>query len=102
MGFDHLQIEERSRVLHQAIAEILQNDPALLNVAKENLKRWKHQEGARIYWTEWEKILEGHLEEIIAFLGSSEERARWLRQSSPFCGILSPQERWKIYESFSA
>jgi hypothetical protein len=32
---------------------------------------------------------------------SPSEKARRLRQSSPFCGILTPRERWKIYESFA-
>jgi len=102
MGLTHAQIEERSIVLHRVIAQRISDNPALLDVARANLRRWIGQQGERLYWTEWEKILEDTMEEILAFMVSPTERARRLRQSSPFCGILTPRERWKIYESFAA
>ena len=102
MGLTHEQIEERSIVLHWAVAQRIRDDPAVLEVARHNLRRWIGQQGERFYWTEWEKILEDSMEEILAFMVSPTERARRLRQSSPFSGILTPQERWKIYESFAA
>jgi hypothetical protein len=102
MMLTHAQIEERSILLHRIIAQRVSENPALLEVARANLRRWVGQDGERLYWTEWEKILEGPLESILAFLVSPKETARRLRQSSPFCGILSPRERWKIYESFTA
>ncbi len=101
MGLDHWQIEERSLALHREIAQRLRENPALLEIARGNLNRWIQSQGDRLYWTEWKKILNSPLNEIFAFLVSPEDKARWLRQSSPFCGILTPQERWKIYESFS-
>lgn len=102
MGLNHFQIEERSLALHRAIARRLKENPALLEVALKNLERWIQDGGMRSYWTEWKTILNGPLEEILSFLVSGGEKAKWLRQSSPFCGILLPQERWKIYESFTA
>jgi hypothetical protein len=33
-------------------------------------------------------------------LDESDEGQR-LRQSDPFCGILTPEERWKIYREYS-
>jgi hypothetical protein len=101
MGLDHQQIEERSLVLHRAIAERIKGNPELLGTAQGNLNQWIQNQGDRLYWTEWKNILNQPLEEILSFLVSTEEKARWLRQSSPFCGILTPRERWKIYESFS-
>ena len=98
----HAQIEERSILLHRAIAQRVSENPALLEVARANLRRWIGQQGERLYWTEWEKILEDPMEELLAFMVSPSERARRLRQSSPFSGILTPRERWKIYESFAA
>jgi hypothetical protein len=102
MGLTHTQIEERSIVLHRVIAERVSENPALLEVARTNLRRWVGRDGERLYWTEWEKILNSPLEDILALMVSPSEKARWLRQSSPFCGILTPRERWKIYESFAA
>jgi hypothetical protein len=47
---------------------------------------------------EWQKILsERDWEEILRLLLDDTEKSRRLRQSDPFCGILTPQERWKIY-----
>ena len=102
MELTHARIEERSIVLHRAIAQRVTENPALLDVARANLRRWVSQDGERLYWTEWENILKGPLEDVLAFMVSPSEKARRLRQSSPFCGILTPRERWKIYESFAA
>ncbi|MEW6184650.1 MAG: hypothetical protein AB1585_02795 [Thermodesulfobacteriota bacterium] len=99
---NHFQIEERSLALHQAVASKIRRNPALLNTAKQNLERWISDQGNTHYWSEWRTIFEQSLEEVLDFLVSREEKAVWLRQSSPFCGILTPLERWKIYESFTA
>jgi len=101
MGLTHAQIEERSIVLHRVIAQRVSGNPTLLEVARTNLRRWAAQDGGRPYWTEWENILKSPLEDILAFMVSPSEKARRLRQSSPFCGILTPRERWNIYESFA-
>ncbi|HEX7192950.1 MAG TPA: hypothetical protein VF381_15380 [Thermoanaerobaculia bacterium] len=46
---------------------------------------------------EWLRILDRPWEEIREILLSESEDSRRLRQSDPFCGILTPQERWQIY-----
>jgi hypothetical protein len=102
MGINHFQIDERSLALHRAVARQIRKNPALLEVARKNLERWIQDGGMRSYWSEWKIILYSPLDEILSFLISNDERAKRLRQSSPFCGILTPQERWKIYESFTA
>jgi hypothetical protein len=102
MGLNHFQIEERSLALHRAVARRIRENPALLDIARENLERWISKQGVTRFWCEWKKILNNSPEAIVDFLVSPEEKAIWLRQSSPFCGILTPQERWKIYESFTA
>jgi hypothetical protein len=102
MMLTHAQIEERSILLHRVIAHRVSENPAFLEVARANLRRWVGRDGERLYWTEWEKLLKGPLDDILAFMVSPSEKARRLRQSSPFCGILTSRERWKIYESFTA
>ena len=101
MYSDHMRIEERSIALHREIARRLHIKPELLGVARNNLERWIQRDGVIPGWTEWKKILEKSEEDLLAFLFSRDEKARQLRQSSPFCGILTPRERWKIYEAFS-
>jgi len=98
----HQRIEERSIALHKRISELLEKDPQLLNVARQNLQKGVEVHGDLSVFQEWREILDRPLGEIKAILVSPSEKARWLRQSSPFAGILEPRERWKIYEAFSA
>jgi len=97
---NHTIIDRRSLMMHRIIAERLRANPALLETAKSNLKRWNCPE--RTWWREWSAILERHtLPEIAAILERDDEEGRRLRQSSPFAGVLSPQEVWKLKREFS-
>jgi hypothetical protein len=52
---------------------------------------------------EWQEILENWpLEKVLGLLTSFDEEARRLRQSSPFCGILSQEERLAIFKEYEA
>ncbi|MBN2059985.1 MAG: hypothetical protein JW882_06160 [Deltaproteobacteria bacterium] len=101
MWSDHKRIEERSIALHREIARRIYSTPALIRIAKRNIESWAERNGETPIFNEWREILDRPLDEIIEVLVSVNERGRRLRQSSPFCGILTPQERWKIYESFT-
>jgi len=101
MWSDHRRLEERSIALHREIAMRIHANPELLKIAKKNLDRWIKRDGEIPVWFEWQKVLSRPLAQIAALLVSPDERGRYLRQSSPFCGILTPRERWKIYESFT-
>jgi hypothetical protein len=99
---DHSRLDERSLALHHRIAEKVLADLALLDKARDNLRRWQQQEGSpKPALAEWEHILSGRADQIAVFLTERSERATRLRQSSPFAGILSDTERKAIYESFS-
>jgi hypothetical protein len=50
---------------------------------------------------EWAAIIERPWEEIRRILLDESDEGQRLRQSDPFCGILSPKERWAIYREFS-
>jgi hypothetical protein len=101
MRSDHERIDKRSLALHQEIAKRIRKDPDIIRIAKENLHQWIAHSGPKPSWQEWEIILEKSVNEIIEILLSPGEEGRRLRQSSPFCGILEPKERWRIYESFT-
>lgn len=105
---DHQGIEERSIALHRAIVERIRRDPRLMEIARANLYRLEQRflnagETPPGWLLEWKAILQNlSLDELEAVLVSPGEEARRLRQSSPFSGILTPRERWEIYEAFSA
>jgi hypothetical protein len=99
---DHSRVDERSLAMHRLIAAKVQADPALLDKARENVCRWRANEGSpKPALAEWEQILSGPINRVAQFLAERSERATRLRQSSPFAGILTDVERRAIYESYS-
>lgn len=98
----HEQIDQRSLALAQAVVEAIDQDPsrAGLERARSTCKRWMHQSPSPAV-VEWGRILEREWEAIRPLLLDPGEEGRRLRQSSPFCGILSPRERWDIYRRFA-
>ena len=101
----HEWIDQRSLALDQAVAAKLRAEPQLLEVAKANLARWAAQRGGQLprALLEWKQILDTwSLEQILVELTSYAQEARRRRQSSPFCGILSPEERDAIFKRFES
>ena len=97
----HERIDQRSIALHAAISAKLQADPRLLDIARGNIERWWEGAGGSLpYLTEWREILDRPLTEIAVLLVEDTERMRALRQNTPFAGVLTPQERWAIYDEF--
>ncbi len=100
---DHSRLDERSLALHQRVAEKVLDDPALLERARGNVRRWQESNGSLSpALAEWEQILTGSADQVARFLVERSEKATRLRQSSPFTGILTEPERLAIYESHSA
>ena len=99
---NHRLIDERSLAFDRLIAAKLRREPLLVDKARGNLARWLQtcSGGARPALLEWQGLLDSPLDELIAFLESDDERATRLRQSSPFCGILTAQERLAIIRQF--
>ena len=99
---DHHLIDERSLAFSRLIAGKLRANPALVERARGNLDRWllDCSERLRPALLEWQELLAGPLEELLSFLTSTEERAVRLRQSSPFAGFLTPDERFAILREF--
>jgi hypothetical protein len=98
--WSHPWHDQLGLLYHQAIAEKIRLQPGLIDVAKENLSRWFAAEPgvtpsqAR---QEWQQILQrGNLEEIIHRLTDPTEEGHRCRQSTPFAGILTPEERQAI------
>lgn len=101
----HDVVNQCSLALDRAVAERLQANPALLEQARGNLRRWLARNGAapglRRCYEEWLEILDRQpFEKILELLHAEDEEARRLRQNSPFVGILSPAEVWAIKRRF--
>ena len=95
--------DERSIALHKEIAKKLRNNPALWDIPRKNLERWKHlKDGLTPAFEEWERVFHKYTKEQILFLLESDsEESIWLRSSSPFTRILNDDERTMIFETFS-
>ena len=69
--------------------------------ALANIDRWYGTAGStRAYLDEWRRILAQPVELVMAAMVEDSEEMTALRQSTPFSGILTPQERWAVYRQF--
>ncbi|MGQ0805280.1 MAG: helix-turn-helix domain-containing protein [Actinomycetota bacterium] len=95
--------DQRSLALHRAIVTKLAADPeTVLTKARRNLsvmRRANQDGGAEPWFAEWERLLRGPLSAVIEVLVSTNQRARDLRQVTPFAGVLSDEERRAIYQA---
>lgn len=101
---DHRRLDLRSLAMHTLIARKIARAPGLLAVARKNLRRWGERwgEDSPVWLREWQAILEQPWGEVAALITELSPRATRLRQSSPFAGVLTPQERKRIYDAFRA
>ena len=100
----HRLLEARSLAMHAVIAAKIQRDPALLAIPRNNLDRWsaRWKDSAPAWFYEWKEVLKQPWSRIAALITEPSERAARLRKSSPFAGVLSTEERRRIYETFRA
>jgi hypothetical protein len=100
---DHRLIDERGLAFGHAIAARLAEDRSLVDRARANVARWMvtASAGVRPDLAEWSAALDGPVAGVIQLLTSEDERAARLRQSNPFTGVLSPQERLAILKRFT-
>lgn len=94
----HAVAEDVSLELHRAVAERLLEDPAVVDRARERVKGWLRDGSvARPYAEAWQAVLTGPVEAVARFLVDPAEKARQMRQTSPFAGVLDPRTRWSIW-----
>ena len=100
----HGQIDERSLAFDQRTVQKLLADPALVGRGLANIDRWLGtcSPAVRPVLLEWRELLEGPLAQLVDTLLSTDERAIRLRQSSPFAGARTPEERTSILKRFHA
>ena len=96
--------ERRSLVLHEAIAERLVREPALvIDRARKTLStmRTAHRHAEPLL-REWAHLLRSSVTEIVDAILDPRPHARELRHVTPFAGVLTARERARIYARFRA
>jgi len=98
----HFEIDQRSLALARAVAAEIDHDPERrgLQKAQETCLRWFRNNPVPAV-EEWLQILNQEWDDVRAVLLNENEQGQRLRQSSPFCGILTPKTRWSIYRQFN-
>jgi hypothetical protein len=91
----HRKAELQGLAYHRLVARRL--DEQLVDDASRRLRRWREEGRIHPRWAdEWERILALPLPRIARAIGADSERGVELRQSSPFAGALTQQERRRV------
>lgn len=97
--------QRRSLWLAYAVAGHIVADPhPAKNLARRNLERMRASTRgqARRWLDEWEDLLNGPIDDLLATLVSPSPRGREMRQNSPFSGLLNEAERAKVLDAWKA
>lgn len=94
--------QEQSIVLHAAVARKLRTRGAeVVEVARRNISRMRSMNPhASALLDEWERILQGTIDQIVCRVLDPSEHGRDLRRVTPFAGVLTPAQRAAVYRSF--
>ena len=100
----HCLLEARSLAMHALIARKIERDPTLLAIAHRNIERWstRWKDSPPAWLKEWREVLRQPWQHVAALITEPSERGARVRQSSPFAGVLTSEERWRVYEAFRA
>ncbi|MFN8612216.1 MAG: hypothetical protein U0931_32020 [Vulcanimicrobiota bacterium] len=98
MSSDHDRLEKRAMVLAREVVRKIDADPRRIGLeqARQRCRLWLEQR-PNPYLIHWQELLLQNWAEVRLMLLADTEEARQLRQNSPFCGVLTPQERWQVY-----
>ena len=98
----HAFLDEFMLAYHRAVADRLRAEPkAVLENAHRNLDCWTEGDtfgvGEQASLKEWRRILdEADVERLVVIVTDASDEGQCLRSSSPFVGVLSPEERLEI------
>jgi hypothetical protein len=94
----HRIAELQALAYHRLVAERL--DDRVVEDARRRLDRWREEGRIHPRWAdEWERILVRPLPAIRKAIGADTSRGRDLRQTSPFAGVLTEQERRRLLQA---
>ena len=99
----HRIAEERSLALHRLVADRVLASPELVDEARARVRKWLTAGAIDRTWAAaWLDVLERPPGEVADALTDPGQRARDLRQSSPFAGVIDPRERWAVWRRAQA
>jgi hypothetical protein len=98
----HQWIDLVDLAMHRAIARKIRREPKLYSRARRNLAHWeKVKRACPPPLREWKEILRNNdMKTVLRILTRADEEGDRLRQSSPFCGILTERERDAIWARY--
>jgi hypothetical protein len=98
----HQEIDARSLALAQAVARKIDADPVHegLDRARRVCARWM-EDCPSPSCREWMNLLVQPWPVVRRSFLETTEEGRRMRQNSPFCGVLTPAERWHVYRNWS-
>ncbi len=91
--------QRRSLWLAFAVAgRIAQTPEDALALARSNLETMRRttRGHASVWLDEWERLLDGPIEDLLDTMTSRSPRSRDLRQNAPFAGVLTDEERESV------
>ena len=93
----------RSRRLHERAARRLAGNPALREVARDRLEKLRQvNPHGRVYHDRWQALLDGPLTRLLRAMTEASEQSDALRQESPLTGLVTAEERRRVFESIRA
>lgn len=92
-------LDQRSLALHRLIVEKIRREPVLFERVKQTLARWSEIvcANSQPYIREWQRLADLGMDACLAVATEDSERAAAMRQASPFCGLLSEEERREFF-----
>jgi hypothetical protein len=90
----------RSRRLHERAARRLAGNPALREVARDRLEKLRQvNPHGRVYHDRWQALLDGPLPRLLRAMTEASEQSDAMRQESPLTGLVTAEERRRVFES---
>jgi hypothetical protein len=97
----HRTAELHSLAYHRLVAERL--NARLVDLARQRLERWREDGRIDPRWADkWARLLAKPVPEIQKRISADSSQARELRQTSPFAGVLTTQERNELFKAVEA
>jgi excisionase family DNA binding protein len=91
----HRVAELHALAYHRVVADRL--DQELVEQAQERLREWRQDGRISPMWADrWARVLARPIPKVAETLRADTRSARELRQSSPFAGVLTEQERRRL------
>ncbi len=99
----HQELDQRSLALHRLIADRIRQDPVLFDKPRQTLARWRTvvSQNSQPYVQDWLQLIDSGMDVCLSVATQESERAAALRQTSPFCGVLTHKERFAFFKNWA-